>query len=60
MPPKKSHQQQEQSQVKALETIAQKHAALGSETSVEDLWDRLQEALTSNKELEQQLSQKSL
>ena len=57
MPPKKSHQQ---SRMKALETIAQKHAALGSVTAAEDLWDQLQEALASNKELEQQLSQKSL
>ena len=46
--------------MKALETIAQKHAALGSKTAAEDLWDELQEALASNKELEQQLSQKSL
>ena len=60
MPPKKSRQQQEQSRKKALETIAQKCAALGSETAAEDLWDQLQEALASNKELQQQLSQKSL
>ena len=60
MPPKKSRQQQEKSRKKALETIAQKCAALGSETAAEDLWDQLQEALTSNKELQQQLSQKSL
>ena len=60
MPPKKSRQQQEQSQKKALETVAQKRAALGSETAAEDLWDQLQEALASNKELQQQLSQKSL
>jgi len=46
--------------MKALETIAQKHAALGSDTAAEDLWDQLQEALTNNKKLEQQLSQKSL
>ena len=46
--------------MKALETIAQKHAALGSKTAAEDLWDQLQEALASNKELEQQFSQKSL
>lgn len=38
----------------------QKHAALGSETVAEDLWDQLQEALARNKELEQQLFQKSL
>ena len=55
MPPKKSHQQQEQSWMKAIETKAQKHAALGSETAAEDLWDQLQEALTNNKKLEQQL-----
>lgn len=60
MPPKKSRQQQKQSQMKAVETKAQKCAALGSETAAEDLWDQLQEALTNNKELEQQLSQKSL
>ena len=46
--------------MKALETITQKHAALGSKTAAEDLWNQLQEALASNKELEQQLSQKSL
>jgi adenine-specific DNA glycosylase len=60
MPHKKSRQQQEQSRMKAVVVIAQKHAILGSETAAEDLWDQLQEALTSNKELEQQLSQKSL
>jgi len=60
MPPKKSRQQQEQSQIKAVETKSQKCAALGSETAAEDLWDQLQEALTNNTELEQQLSQKSL
>ena len=37
--------------MKAVETKAQKHAALGSETAAEDLWDQLQEALTNNKEL---------
>ena len=46
--------------MKALETIAQKRAALSSETAAEDLWNRLREALASNKELEQQLSEKSL
>ena len=46
--------------MKAVETKAQKRAALGSETAAEDLWDQLQEALANNKELEQQLSQKSL
>src|SRR5271155_5487553 len=60
MPTKKSRQQLEQSRMKALETIAQKHAALGSDTAAEDLWDQLQEALTNNTKLEQQLSQKSL
>ena len=59
MPPKKSRQQQEQSRIKGLETIAQKRAALGSETAAEDLWDQLQEVLASNKELEQKLSLKS-
>ena len=33
MPPKKSCQQLEQAQMKALETIAQKHAALNSDTA---------------------------
>ena len=60
MPPKKTCQQQEQSRMKAVETKSQKHAALGSETAAEDLWDQLQEALTNNKQLEQQLSWKSL
>jgi len=60
MSPKKSRQHLEQARMKALETIAQKHAALGSDTAAEDLWDQLQEALTNNEELEQQLSQKSL
>ena len=46
--------------MKALETMAQKHAALGSATAAEDLWDQLQEALGKNKELEQQLSLKHL
>ena len=46
--------------MKALKTLAQKHAALGSDTAAEDLWDQLQEALNNNEELEQQLSQKSL
>ncbi|PPQ91447.1 hypothetical protein CVT25_014413 [Psilocybe cyanescens] len=60
MPPRKSHQQQEQAWMKALGTMTQKRAALGSETAAEDLWDQLREALTSNNELEQQLAQKSL
>ena len=60
MPPKKSRQQKDQSRMKALETMAQKRAALGSETAAEDLWDQLQEALGKNKELEQQLSLKRL
>ena len=60
MPPKKCRQQKDQSRMKALETMAQKHAALGSATAAEDLWDQLQEALGKNKELEQQLSLKRL
>jgi hypothetical protein len=60
MPPKKSRQQKDQSRMKALETMAQKRADLGSETAAEDLWDKLQDALTRNKELEQQLFLKSL
>jgi hypothetical protein len=60
MPPKKSRLQQEQSRMKGLETIAQKRTALGSETAADDLWDQLQVALSRNKELEQQLSLKSL
>ena len=39
--------------MKALKTLAQKHAALGSDTAAEDLWDQLQEALNNNEELEQ-------
>ena len=60
MPPKKIRQHLDQTRIKALETIAQKRVALGSETAAEDLWDQLQEALARNKELEQQLSLKSL
>ena len=45
MPPKKSLQHLEQAQMKALETLAQKHAALGSDTAAEDLWDQLQAIL---------------
>ena len=60
MPPKKFRQHLDQTRTKALENMAQKHAALGSEAAAEDLWDKLQEALTRNKELEQQLSLKSL
>ena len=46
--------------MKALDTIAQKRAALGSDTAAEDLWDQLQDASARNKELQQQLSLKSL
>ncbi|PPQ93973.1 hypothetical protein CVT25_012948 [Psilocybe cyanescens] len=60
MPPRKSHQQREQARMKALGSMTQKQAALGSETAAEDLWDQLREALASNNELEQQLAQKSL
>ena len=46
--------------MKALETLVQKCAALGSETAAEDVWDQLQESLVRSKELEQQLSLKCL